>query len=134
MRTITLAAVILGLAATVATRGADAHHSIAMFDGRRVVKISGVVTGFRWINPHAVFELDGAIGESAPAHWIVEMQAPNSMTESGWSRTTLAAGDRITVFANPTRDPVPTDGTYHVLYAGIILPGGLSLGHTDDNR
>jgi hypothetical protein len=105
-----------------------------MFDGRHVVKISGTVTAFRWINPHAVFELDGTLdGESGTVHWIVEMQAPNTMTEVGWSRTTLAAGDHITVFANPARDPAATDG-HRVLYTGIILPGGLALGHTEDNR
>lgn len=126
------------IAAAVACGVADpvtAHHSIAMFDGRRVVKIAGQVTAFRWINPHAVFELDGTPdGESAAVHWIVEMQAPNTMTEVGWSRTTLAAGDRITVFANPARDSAPVNGAYRVLYTGIILPGGLALGHTDDNR
>jgi len=112
-----------------------AHHAIAMFDGRRVVEISGTITAFRWINPHAVFELDGRIEEeSASAHWIVEMQAPNSMTEAGWSRTTLAVGDRVTVFAHPARDATPAHGANRVLYAGIILPGGLALGHTDDNR
>jgi hypothetical protein len=61
------------------------------------------------------------------------MQAPNTMTEVGWSRTTLAAGDRITVFVNPARDPAPVDGTHRVLYAGIILPGGVTLGHVEDN-
>jgi hypothetical protein len=125
---------VMILAVAVAGR-ADAHHSIAKFDGRQVVKISGTVTAFRWINPHAVFELDGMVdGESRSAHWIVEMQAPNTMTEVGWSRTTLAAGDSITVFANPAREPAPADGPYRVLYAGIILPGGVALGHVEDKH
>jgi hypothetical protein len=133
--TLVIAALIAAAVAAGAAHPVSAHHSIAMFDGGRVVKIEGQVTAFRWINPHAIFELDGIIdGESVPAHWIVEMQAPNTMTETGWSRTTLAAGDRITVFANPARDAAPVNGAYRVLYTGIILPGGLALGHTDDNR
>lgn len=122
------------IAAAMFGHHVNAHHSIAMFDGRQVVKVSGTVTAFRWVNPHAVFELDGAIdGESGSTHWVVEMQAPNTMTEVGWSRTTLAAGDRITVFANPPRDAAPVNGAHRLLYVGIILPGGVALGHVDGN-
>ena len=130
---VTVGIAVMILAALLGA-SADAHHSIAMFDGRRVVKVSGVVTQFRWVNPHAVFELDGNIdGESGSRHWIVEMQAPNTMTEVGWSRSTLAAGDRITVFVNPARAPAPLDGPRRVLDAGIILPGGVALGQVEDN-
>lgn len=123
------------LAAALVSRSADAHHSMAMFDGNRVIKVSGTVTQFRWINPHVIFEFDGTIdGESGSVHWVVEMHAPNAMAEVGWSRTTLAVGDRITVFANPARDATPADATHHLLYTGIILPGGLALGRTDDLR
>lgn len=135
MRATLLLCLIVAAAASGVADPVRAHHSIAMFDGGRVVKIAGQVTAFRWINPHAAFELDGIVdGESTPVHWIVEMQAPNTMTEVGWSRTTLAAGDRVTVFANPARDSAPVNGAHRVLYTGIILPGGLALGHTDDNR
>lgn len=122
------------MAATLRIGTADAHHSVAMFDGQRVVKVSGTVTAFRWVNPHAVFEFDGVIdGEARSAHWIVEMHAPNTMTEVGWSRTTLAAGDRITVYANPARESAPDAAAHRLLYVGIILPGGVALGHVHDN-
>jgi hypothetical protein len=134
MRRIAIFPMIMIIAATLLVGTVNAHHSMAMFDGQRVVKVSGTVTAFRWVNPHAVFELDGAIeGESGSTHWIVEMHAPNTMTEVGWSRTTLAVGDRITVFANPARDSAPVSVAHRLLYMGIILPGGMALGHVDDN-
>jgi hypothetical protein len=110
---------------------ADAHHSIAMFDHDRTVSISGTVSEFRWINPHAVIEIDGAAGDAGLAtHWVVQMQAPNMMLEAGWSRDTLKTGDRVTVFANPLRATANPGSANRLQYVGIILPDGRTLGRT----
>lgn len=111
---------------------AEAHHSIAMFDGRRVVKITGTVTGFRWINPHASIQLD-AIGEgdATAVAWTVEMQAPSTLMAEGWARDTLAAGSEITLFLNPQRDAVASSAARRGLYVGVILPDGTVLGQVD---
>ena len=110
---------------------ADAHHSIAMFDGRRVVRITGTVTGVRWINPHASIQLDADRGEVPGGAWSVEMQAPSTLMAEGWSRESLAIGDRITLFANPPREGVASSAAQRGLYVGVILPGGKTLGRVD---
>lgn len=112
------------VAAYLATTPAAAHHSISGFDGRQIVKAAGVVTGFRWINPHASFEFNSSDGR----HWVVEMQAPSTMMVSGWSSHSLRAGDAITVFAHPLRQEDPAAGARRVLYAGIVLADGRTLG------
>jgi hypothetical protein len=124
-------AVVLGLGLAPA----GAHHSIAVFDGRRVVKIEGTVAEFRWVNPHAFFEVDGMDAvENRAGRWNVEMQAPNTMSGEGWGRDTLAAGSKVIVFANPLRNP-DAAGRLRALYVGIILPDGRTLGRTaTDNR
>ena len=78
------------VAATIGSMGVlpvGAHHSIAKFDGSRVVRVSGVVASFRWINPHASVEIESprAAGEGG-GRWIVEMMAPTSMMGEGWTR------------------------------------------------
>ena len=117
------------LALALGAGAAGAHHSIAAFDGSRTMRLTGVVTGFRWINPHVSVEIDAAGEGDAPARWTVEMTAPNSLMDEGWKRDTLSVGDRITVFAHPLRDPAP--GVHRGLYAGIILADGRTLGRVD---
>jgi hypothetical protein len=118
--------------AILAVAPAGAHHSIAKFDGRRVVRISGVVTDFRWVNPHAFIAFDSRGTESAGAgHWIVEMQAPTTMMGEGWGRDSLSTGDQIIVFANPLREVDPSAASHRGLYVGIILPDGRMLGRVE---
>jgi hypothetical protein len=122
------------LAGGAGSAGAEAHHSIAMFDGKRVVRITGTITGFRWINPHASIQLDGSEGTETVSAWTVEMQAPSTLMAEGWSRESLAAGDQVTLFVNPLREGVASSGAKRGLYVGVILPGGESLGRTDGFR
>lgn len=123
----------VALVAATAVAHAGAHHSIAKFDAQRVVKVAGVVTRFRWINPHASIEIDGS-GGSGPAagRWVVEMQAPTTLMGEGWSRESLAAGDQVTVFAHPLREADPGAASSRALYVGAILPGGATLGRVEE--
>lgn len=105
-----------------------AHHSIAKFDGRRIVKVSGIVTRIRWVNPHVSFGFSSSDG----SQWVVEMQAPSTMMVAGWSGSTLRAGDAITVYAHPMRQPDSVDAEKRLLYSGVVLPDGKTLGCTQD--
>ena len=127
-------ALLVALLVSATTPPASAHHSIAMFDGKRVVKITGTVTGFRWINPHVSIRLDVAEGEAPGGPWIVEMQAPTTLMSDGWARDSLSAGDRITLFINPTRDGAASSGPHQGLYVGAILQDGRTLGRVDGSR
>ena len=118
--------------AALAVLPAGAHHSTAAFDTGHVVKITGTVTQFRWINPHASFKVDGGKSGDAAGLWTVEMTAPNVLINQGWTRDALKVGDKITVYANPLRNEVDlNDGSRGSLYVGVVLSDGKTLGRTD---
>jgi len=111
---------------------AAAHHSTAAFDNESVVAIEGEITQVRWINPHASFKLEGVADDGPDGLWTIEMTAPNVLINSGWKRSSLQVGDKVTVFANPLRNAITlNDGSQGGLYVGVILRDGSTLGRTD---
>ena len=98
-----LAPVLAALALAVAASAAFAHHSYAMFDMTKSVDLKGKVVQFKWTNPHAwlVVEIKDASG--APVQWNVEMNSPNNLMLLGWKRSTLKAGDDVTITVHPLR-------------------------------
>ena len=136
MKTLTRIATWLA-AATIAVFGmlpANAHHSTAAFDTAHVIKITGTVTQFRWINPHASFKVDGVSeGDDEPdGLWTVEMTAPNVLINQGWTRDALKIGDKVTIYVNPLRNFIElNDGSHGSLYVGVVLADGKTLGRTD---
>jgi hypothetical protein len=96
------------LAAVIALVGAPAlaHHSFAMFDQRKVMTLEGTVHEFQWTNPHAFIELDVA-NRGRTQRWSIELNSPNNLTRQGWRRSSLKAGERITVRIAPLRNGHP---------------------------
>ncbi|MEO8309431.1 MAG: DUF6152 family protein [Pseudomonadota bacterium] len=112
---------------------AAAHHSTGAFNSEVVVAIEGTVTQYRWINPHASIKLDGKASGGFPGGaWTVEMTAPTVLVNSGWKRTSMKVGDKVTIFVNPLRKTITLkDGSQGGLYVGAILQDGEKLGRTD---
>ena len=93
------------LALLIAWSGsALAHHSFAMFDLGKQVSLNGTVKEFEWTNPHAWIEINVPSDSGPDVLWSVQMNSPNNLTRQGWKRTTLKAGDRVTIIVNPMRD------------------------------
>ena len=128
-----IATFAIAAAAAFAVLPAGAHHSTAAFETGRVVKITGTVTQFRWINPHASFKVDAGAGAGdASGLWTIEMTAPNVLINQGWTRDALKIGDKITIYVNPLRNQVElNDGSRGSLYVGVVLADGKTLGRTD---
>ncbi|OYW45993.1 MAG: hypothetical protein B7Z33_09440 [Sphingomonadales bacterium 12-68-11] len=112
-------------AAAVVLAGAPAlaHHSFAMFDQRKIMTLEGVVTEFQWTNPHSFIEMDVTSG-GRRVHWSIELNSPNNLRRQGWTRTSLKAGDRVTLRLNPLRNGVP---------GGLFLDVRLADGRTLDS-
>ncbi|MBO9708884.1 MAG: hypothetical protein J7521_11785 [Caulobacter sp.] len=85
---------------------ASAHHSFAMYDQTRIVTLHGTVKTFQWTNPHALIWLQGSLNPNGPAElWSVELStSPGNLARMGWSKRSLAAGDKVTIDINPLRD------------------------------
>ena len=70
----------LMLAACLALAGAaaGAHHSFAVhFAGEELVTVAGVVTDFRFRNPHGMLKLRVAGEDGAVTEWRAETNSPN---------------------------------------------------------
>ena len=93
--------VAAAVAALALASTATAHHSPAVFDLRKEVTLTGVITAFRFRNPHLFFHLEVTDGTNLEGEWEVEAQSPRIMTLYGWSAASLARGDRVVVLANP---------------------------------
>ncbi len=85
------------------TAPAYAHHSPAVFDLTKQVKLAGVVTGFRWTNPHSWIELTVRNEKGVAEPWSVEMTGPTHLVKAGWKSNTVKNGDEVTIMMNPLR-------------------------------
>jgi Family of unknown function (DUF6152) len=102
---------------------AHAHHSGAMFDITKEVKISGTIQEFNWTNPHSNSKVKVVNARGNEEIWAVEMNSPNNLVREGWKRTTLKIGDKVTVTVRPLRDGAPGGQ-----YVSVILADGKYLG------
>ena len=84
---------------------AAAHHSFAVyFDPAREVTVQGVVTAYRFTNPHGLVVVDVAEADGATHSWRAETHAPVVLQRRGWTRTSLRAGQRVTISGWGARD------------------------------
>jgi hypothetical protein len=100
-----------------------AHHSPAVFDQTKEVELAGVVTEFKWANPHSWIHIDVADGRGGVENWSIEMNPPTFLVRGGWKSNSIAPGDRVTVVVNPLRT-----GEKAGKYVSIKLPDGRVLG------
>ena len=97
-----------------------AHHSFSMYDPSKAVVLKGAVKSFNWTNPHAVILVTASPdGVGTPDVWTVELTSPGNLTRIGWTRTTLAPGDKVTVEISPLRS-----GQHGGGFRRITLPDG----------
>ena len=112
---------------------AVAHHSFAMFDQRKVMTLEGTVHQFQWTNPHAFIELD-VVNRSRTKRWAIELNSPNNLTRQGWRRSSLRAGEKITVRIAPLRNGNPGGLFLDLKKAdGTVLDSGLPKAGTPVN-
>lgn len=125
-----LSTFVLGSVATLACLPAPAHHSFAMFDQTKTLTLVGTVSKFDWVNPHMhVHVLVAKASEGVEAgEWDVEGASTNISAREGWTRSTFAAGDKITVNIHPLRD-----GSKGGSLMFALAPDGKKLYH-DINR
>ena len=91
-------AVVVGLAWLSAAVPTIAHHSFAAeFDATKPVTLTGTVTKIEWANPHVWFYLDVKDETGTVANWGMEMGGPNGLLRAGWTRSSMKAGDVVTV-------------------------------------
>ena len=75
-----------------------AHHNFrAEFDINSPFTVTGTVTRVEWTNPHTWFYVDVKDEKGAVTNWAMEMGSPNALMRAGWKRTSMNAGDAVSV-------------------------------------
>ena len=113
------------IAAAMGSATARAHHSAAMFDDSRVVELKGVVKELQWTNPHIWIQVnvDKAGAAGTKEEWSFEGGSPNSLSRSGWKKTSFVPGQKVTIRFNPMRD-----GTHAGQFVAAKFEDGTTLG------
>ena len=83
------------------------HHSFSMFDNQKEVVLEGTIKEFQWTNPHTWTQVVVKDTSGKQVEWSIEGGSPNSLSRSGWKRTSIKAGDKATVTIHPLKDGSP---------------------------
>ena len=113
---------VLLLSLILAVGRTPAHHSIAPYDLIHGTIIEGVVTSFRWENPHAHILLDVTGENYIVEHWNIELESPNILGRLGWTRDTLTPKDRVMITGGRARN-----GTFNLRAVSVQLADGRKL-------
>jgi hypothetical protein len=83
---------------------ANAHHSTAMFDWGKEKMLEGTVDKFMWTQPHSWIWFNVTTKDGKTEQWGLEGMSPSWLGRHGWSKRSLAPGDKVKVAIYPLRD------------------------------
>ncbi len=76
---------------------APAHHGNVAYENKIVEFKLATVTKFLWSNPHSLIDFDVKDDKGNIVHWVCETASPEALKLIGWSKSSLAPGDLITI-------------------------------------
>jgi hypothetical protein len=119
LRAALAAVAVLVLAASDATP----HHAFSpVYDEKRVITVAGVVTEFRFVNPHAMLLMDVTDDSGKMETWTVEFAGRLNLSEFGWTAESLEPGEKVSVTGNPTHT-----GSARMFFRRIVRADGTEL-------
>ena len=120
LSTICLGAVAVAISASAAL----AHHSFAMFDAEKAIKLEGTVKEFQWTNPHSWILMMVKNQQGVDEQWAIEMGGPAGLARQGWIPKTLTPGMKVSAIIHPLKD-----GTRGGQFMAVTLPDGSLKGN-----
>lgn len=88
----------------LASAGAQAHHSAAPhFDMSKSVKVVGMVTSFRFVNPHSYIYFTEREADGRSVEWRCELPARTALARLGWTEDLFKVGRTVTITGAPAR-------------------------------
>jgi hypothetical protein len=117
------ASLLVTAALALAATGTRAHHAFSpVYDEARTITTAGVVTEFRFVNPHTMLLMDVTDDTGKVASWTVEFPGRLNLSEFGWTAESIKSGERITVIGNPTHT-----GSSRMFFRRIVRADGTEL-------
>ena len=102
---------------------AASHHAFSpVYDEKRLITVSGVVTQFKFVNPHAMMFMDVNDESGTVVKWAVEFAGSLNLSEVGWTAESIRAREQVTVTGNPTHT-----GSPRVFFRRLVRPDGTEL-------
>ncbi len=104
-----------------------AHHGRALiYDSVKEMTVKGTVTEFVWVNPHVQIGIEAVDAKGVRKQWLLEANSTGILSERGWTRKSLKAGETVTVTFHPALKGVPTGDLVKVVFAdGRELAAGV---------
>ena len=99
--------ILMALLACVMSTVALAHHSFAMFDAEKQLRLTGKVTAFTWQNPHVYIHLRAPDSKGKMSEWVIECANPGILNRAGWKFNMIKKDDQLTVVVAPLRTGEP---------------------------
>lgn len=84
-----------------------AHHGSAAYSDKLVEIKQATVTKFMWASPHCLINFDAKDDKGNVVHWVIETGPATNVGLIGWTKTSLAPGDVITVYLWPSKTGNP---------------------------
>jgi hypothetical protein len=114
---------LLMVAVLTVSSATFAHHGAAAYDmSKPVIMKDAVVTKYIWANPHTLVFFDAKNDKGDTTHWSVELGSPSAIALMGWNRTSLKAGDVVTVYMFPAKNGNPVGRINKIVLAdGALL-------------
>ena len=113
---------VLPVLILVVTESSSHHAFSPVYDEKRLITIVGVVTQFRFVNPHAMMSMDVADESGKVLSWTVEFAGRLNLSEVGWTAESIKTGERVTVAGNPTHT-----GSQRIFFRRLVRADGTEL-------
>jgi hypothetical protein len=84
-----------------------AHHSDAVYDLTRLVKIKGTIAEHRLSNPHQIIRIKVKAANGQVTVWELVGASVSRHRDVGWTQNTIQPGEEVTVWGFPFRDGRP---------------------------
>ena len=102
---------------------ADSHHAFSpVYDAKRTITVEGVVTQFRFVNPHAMMLMDVKDKTGKVETWNVEFAGRLNLEEAGWTAGSIKPGEHVKVTGNPT-----WTGSQRMAFVKLVRADGTTL-------
>ena|SRR5579862_9134905 len=99
-----------------------AHHGAVAYDMKKVTTLQGIISEFRYTNPHSEIYFDVVDANGKTQKWVAEAVSVPAMSRSGWTKNSLKPGDKVSVTGN-----VAKNGTFTMRFASLTFPDGRKL-------